>query len=327
MPGATIYSVEGAVWGVLIFGWTSARLSMADSLLDAALTIPAALAGVVNLVACTLSEDSEAIQSSYFNIEFALWMVYASFIVEASSSTELTDTLFGYMAFALVAAALSMSLLTVQLLLSAAAIGPRLWKDLAWMDATVILLTAFHAGLGRGAPKAYGIASTILALNLACLGTLGARMWEISRDEVWEFGVRGAAFFEWLHVGFMLLTGILTVALAYVAKTTQWALITLLCALLTGIILRTVYWARSGGKVEPDRKQPPAASGTLGFPSSQPPPPPQPAAAPPSAPPAAAPTPSAGTAAAATPGLRFNMEPMHGFYPIHARPPAKSKGQ
>jgi len=176
MPGATIYSVEGAVWGVLIFGWASARLSMADSLLDAAVTIPAAFAGVANLIACTLSDDSEAIQSSYFNIELPLWIVYASFVAEASSSTELTDTLFGYMAFALVAAALSMSLLTIQLLLSAAAIGPKLWQKLEWMDATVILLTAFHAGLGRGAQNAYPVACAILVLNLACLGTLGARM-------------------------------------------------------------------------------------------------------------------------------------------------------
>ena len=317
MPGATIYSVEGAVWGVLIFGWASARLSMADSLLDAAVTIPAAFAGVANLIACTLSDDSEAIQSSYFNIELPLWIVYASFVAEASSSTELTDTLFGYMAFALVAAALSMSLLTVQLLLSAAAIGPRLWKDLVWMDATVILLTAFHAGLGRGAPNAYPVACAILVLNLACLGTLGARMWEIPRDTVWKCNIHAAAFVEWLHVGFMCFTGVLSVALAYIAKTTQWALITLLCALITGIIVRTVYWARRGGKVDPDSQQAPAVSGTLGFPSGQPS----------NDQPSALPATAAAAATGPPTGIRFNLEPMHGYYPMHARPPAKSKGQ
>jgi hypothetical protein len=142
-------------------------------------------------------------------------------------------------------------------------------------------------------------------------------MWEIPRDTVWKCNIHAAAFVEWLHVGFMCFTGVLSVALAYIAKTTQWALITLLCALITGIIVRTVYWARLGGKVDPDSQQPPAVSGTLGFPSGQPS----------NDQPSALPATAAAAATGPPTGIRFNLEPMHGYYPMHARPPAKSKGQ
>jgi hypothetical protein len=318
MAGATVYSVEGAVWGAFVLGWASLRLTMAGSLLDQAVTIPVGIAGVVNLIACTLADDSEKVQTAHFNIVITLLLVYLELVVDSASSSALSDTLFGYMAFALVTAAISASLLTVQLLLSAAAIGSKLWSNLYWMDATVLLLTAFHAGLGRGAPNALGISSTILVLNLACFGTLGLCMWEISWDTIWKCGIRAIPFVQWLHVGVTCLTGVLSVALAYVAHTTTWALIILLCALLAGIVVRAIYRVRSGGQIQPDGQPQAAVSGALGFPG-----PPQPSTAP-SAPPAAA-----VNAAAAAPAttLRFHMDPMQGYYPVQARLPVKSKGQ
>lgn len=306
MAGATVYSVEGAVWGVVTLGWITSRLTMAGSVLDQAVGISMAVGSILNLLGCTLAVDSDQVQFAFFTLSLPLWIVYAYFIAETMSSPSVETLLFGSMIFPLVSSALSMAFLTVQVLLSAAALGPNLWKKSTWADASVIFLTGFQAALCWDAADGLGISCAILAADLLCLASLWVRLLELRQGQVFLKIFTGSNI-EIVHAAFVCVAGVLAVGLAAMAKTTTWVLPILMASLLLGIVLRTVYWKPASEEAREGH-----ASAVLGFPGEHP------------AAPAPAPAPVAVTMAP-TNAARFCLEPIYNFQ-NQAKAAGKSKG-
>ena len=292
---------------MVTLGWITGRLAISDSILDQAVGIPVVVGGVANLIGCSLASDSNQVQSAFFGLSFSLWVTYAYFVFETITSSgygvSLERVLFGNMLFPLVFAGTSMALLTVQVLLSAAALGPNLWKASAWVDSSLLLLTGFHAALAWDAPDGLGLSCAILAADLLLFGSLWLRLQELRPGQLYLY-VFTDANIEIVHAVFACVAGVLAVGLAAMAKTAMWAFPLLVFALLLGIVLRTVYWKQSTEEV--------GATATLGFAGAA-----TPAASAPATVPVTMAPPNAS---------RFCLEPIYNFQTQSRAAAGKSKG-
>ena len=236
-----IYALEAAVWGALTAAWLSLRLALTPSLADQSVLVAAIALAVLHLLLSSALDDSPQTEDAYFCALFPLWVLYACMAIEAATSPlKLNAALFGGLFLYQVAAAISLSILTVQVLLSAAAVarGGVIWKSSAlWLDHTLLLLSTLHACLSRESSLEF--ASVLLGLQIIFIGTLGLRLWNFEA----VFGTLPLShIFEILHASVAGVLGILTVAAAYKARTTAWVLPVVIFPLVLYAVLRAAFW-------------------------------------------------------------------------------------
>ena len=236
-----IYALEAAVWGALTAAWLSLRLALTPSLADQSVLVAAIALAVLHLLLSSALDDSPQTEDAYFCALFPLWLLYACMAIEAATSPlKLNAALFGGLFLYQVAAAISLSILTVQVLLSAAAVarGGVIWKSSAlWLDHTLLLLSTLHACLSRESSLEF--ASVLLGLQIIVIGTLWLRLWTFEA----VFGTLPLShIFEILHASVAGVLGILTVAAAYKARTTAWVLPVVIFPLVLYAVLRAAFW-------------------------------------------------------------------------------------
>ena len=239
-----IYSIEGAVWGALTAAWVSARLALAPSATDYATLISAVSASVVNLVASSTLANSEEVHAAYFNIVFSLWITYAYVVTEVGSAvsdarTSLEKSFFGGMYLPLIAAAISLSFLTVQMLIAAAAIHQRLWESLAWLDIAIVFINTAQASVWKQSPlyPAVILFSTLIVI-------LSVPRW--SSD---FFSDRWILWSEYASVTISCACSAYTLGVALSLGTTTWVFGVAIALCLCGILTRTVFRGNSSRSI------------------------------------------------------------------------------
>jgi len=243
-----IYALESAVWAALTAGWLSLRLILTPSLADQTVRVSAIALAVFHLLLSSALYDSPKPDIAYFAALFPQWVLYVCMLLEAGTAPVRVDNaLFGGLFLYFSAAAISLAFLTVQVLLSAAAVAHRgqIWRASAlWVDHTLLLLSSLHACLSQESHLEF--ASALLVMQVIFIVTLGLRLW---RFEDPKFPVSGGTFplalaLEITHGAAAGVLGILTIAAAFVARTTAWVLPVVVVPLVIYAALRAAFWER-----------------------------------------------------------------------------------
>jgi len=223
-----IYAVEQAIWAAICVSWLAVRASASTANADVwILALPSASAVALLVLMSISPEQSDGPILRNFQATFGSWL--ASFLVtlESATTARVWQEILADPYISLVSLGVSLSLSTVQMLLSAAAVAPKFWggqPDNLWADLFIVLATTFQACVVRSSNIA-GY-SVILFLNLLSVVCVGARLWELPE------GVRlGAVTLRQMleSASFSLeMTSLLTaIALAYAYSTTSFATVVL----------------------------------------------------------------------------------------------------
>ena len=245
----SIYALEAAIWGALTAAWVSLRLAVAQSLADQSILIAAVCLAVVHFVLSSIIGNSARTDGAYFNALFPLWAVFTLMVVEASTSPIGIDkALFGGATLFVIPAACSLAFLTVQTILSAAAVcqNTPLWnlRPALWVDETILLVSAVYSCLCSESQLEF--AGLLLGLQILFIGTLGARLWETDYEFlIGAYTIPLAQIWEIVHDALGCVLCILTVAAAYVTHTTKWALVVVAAMLVALVIVRAIYWSHA----------------------------------------------------------------------------------
>ena len=242
---SAIYSVEGAVWGCLTVSWLAVRLSLSRSPLEEAALISAAVLGVSSLVCSSFSTSQEDTNRLYFNMLFAIWLAFVYETAECLTISSLGDKFLSASAlgsvFPTASAAISLSLLTVQVLIAAAATSESVWRDCGWADATVVLVTSFQVCAQRtffeDAALSWVFNSIIFLANAGILAVLGLR--SLAQFPL-SMGIQLLSAEQIMYItsiSLIVLSSAFTLAAAYMSGTTLWAL-----PVVLGIAISSSVW-------------------------------------------------------------------------------------
>lgn len=173
--GISIYTVEGAVWACLSVSWLAIRLSASRSPLDESAVVLAAALALTNFACASLSTDSKNAQRLYFQVVFAAWVSLAYQVADCLSVPALSDKYLnspglGHF-FSVFSVAVSLALLTVQMLVAGAAVPDVLWQGTEWTDVLVALAALFQACAFHGHPQSaeYAISVLIIIMSFSIL--------------------------------------------------------------------------------------------------------------------------------------------------------------
>ena len=238
-PGATVYCVEATVFAILGLAWQFARQGMSEhAVLDAVVLNMLFTVSLLALILTTFL-DAPSIREMHFQVCFTLFLfyLYALFDEPASGSSRFACALFGKMAIYQAAGGVTLAILTILTLCSAAAAHDRLWRSAAWAEGLLVLLPGLHASLKQrydASPALMALIYSLLALfMLASLlrAVLQPRLMLFLPDVFQKTGMFGQV--PWiLSIVCTSLGGILvgTFPIAASATITWVQLLVLLCA-------------------------------------------------------------------------------------------------
>lgn len=242
---SAIYSVEGAVWGCLTVSWLAVRLSLSRSPLEESALISAAVLGVSTLLCSSFSSAPDETNRFYFNMLFGIWIAFVYEIAECLTISSLGDKFLSASAlgsvFPTASGAISLSLLTVQVLIAAAATSESIWRDCGWADAVVVLVTSFQVCAQRtffdDAALSWVFNSIIFLSNAGILAVLGLR--SLAQFPL-SMGIQLLSAEQIMHItsiSLIVLSSAFTLAAAYISGTTLWAL-----PVVLGIAILSSVW-------------------------------------------------------------------------------------
>jgi hypothetical protein len=180
--GISIYSVEGAVWACLTVSWLAIRNSASKSPLEEASLVVAAALAFTNLLCTSFSQERKATQRLYFQLIFAVWVAFAYEIADCLTASKLSDRYLNSpgigRSLSIFSAAVSLALLTVQMLIAAAAVPELLWQGTEWTDVLVALAASFQACAHHGNPQSveYALSVLVVMMSFCVLATTAVRL-------------------------------------------------------------------------------------------------------------------------------------------------------
>lgn len=227
VSGATVYGVEGAVWGCFTGAWLALRLSLARSPVEEFALIPVAGLAVCALLATSASGKAGGalgVELALFHVAFGMWatLVYAT--AEGLLNTEFARGVLENQTFAVASLAVSLSFLTIQTLVAAAAVrSPSVWARTAWAKAVVVLVTTLHACTKHDSQQYLALSVIILWADFAAACLEPFQQWGLPL----ELGVGPLSAQQILDIcslSLQVVSSCFALGLAYASGRTQWAL-------------------------------------------------------------------------------------------------------
>jgi hypothetical protein len=218
----TIYAVEGAIFACVEASYLALRTSLSASPLEQSALVPAAVLGIFNLLCTTVATSPQDLQKLNFHVTFAFWLTFLYSVVECFVSPSLASAL----SINPIAAAVSLAMLTVHMLISAAPVQDVLWQGTIWADIFLALVTNFHACVSHGSPQIFGLSVFILFTNFLVLALVALRVaYPFFPPTVGLGNYNLKQILEILKVCTQALSVILALVAAYLTYHTTWALI------------------------------------------------------------------------------------------------------
>lgn len=212
-----IYSVEGAVLSCVTIAYLAARASLTSAPLEDAHLVPAAVLGIFALVCTTITPNVERVQRTYFHVIFAFWLSLAYGLVEAATAGAIQVNTFS--------ASVSLALLTVQVLIAAAAVSETLWHGSAWADLAVILITWFQACVSHATQGSLAAAGIMCFANGLSAALLYVRpFYQMFPEQAGTGAYSLQQILEILSASLKSLSVVLAIAIAYASGSTIWGL-------------------------------------------------------------------------------------------------------
>jgi hypothetical protein len=243
-----IYALEGAVLSCLTIAYIVARARFSQAPLEDANLIPAAVLGIFALLCATLAQNLERVQRLYFHVVFAFWLSLAYGLLEAFSVGALNVNP--------LTAAVSLALLTVQVLIAAAAVSETMWSGILWADLSIILVTWYHACLHHGTPPLLTAAVVTCFVNSLSTALLFIRpFYELFPDKVGTDKFSLQQILEILSASLKALAVVIAMAVAYPSGGTTWGLPVILTLPMGFLIRHTVLTPAKAEEAQPQQQE------------------------------------------------------------------------
>ena len=211
------YAVEEAIWGVLCGCWLVICSTVSVLDINTWILAPTSAFAILNLVLCSIfTKQSKDLEISLFQMTFGSWLAFTVSVLEILTVPKLTQTVQSPVWVSIPLLAVSMSLSTIQMLLSGAAASPQGWESKprsVWADVYILLITSVHGCVLRLAfPVGF---YCILAVNLLAVCVIGIKLGKPFR------GVANMdLIFEILTFSLQMTSLMLSLGVAYASQTT-----------------------------------------------------------------------------------------------------------
>lgn len=178
--GATVYGVEAAVWACFTGGWVALRSYLHRTPLEEFVLIPASAVAVCGLLATSMSKVPLTIELTLFQVSFGAWFTLAYALAEAFVTSQFAEFFLENMAFAVASLAVSLAFVTIQTLITAAAIpqGTSIWRGSTWAKVALVLLTTLQAGTKHDTHETLAFAVIVLWADFASLCLEPFQLWK-----------------------------------------------------------------------------------------------------------------------------------------------------
>lgn len=178
--GATVYGVEAAVWACFTGGWVALRSYLHRTPLEEFVLVPAAVVAVCGLLATSMSRAPLTIELTLFQATFGAWFTLAYAVAECFVTTQFAEFFLENMAFAVASLAISLAFVTIQTLITAAAIpqGTSIWRDSTWAKVALVLLTTLQTGTKHDTHETLAFAVIVLWADFASLCLEPFQLWK-----------------------------------------------------------------------------------------------------------------------------------------------------
>jgi hypothetical protein len=164
--GVPIYAIESLVISVVELGWMAIpRVAGAMPTAERALLLPLAVAGVLNVLMCSLAEDNRTALGAFASLSLTCTLGYLLVFLEAFSVEAYFQAFFGASPILLTFGSGTLAIMTLHSLLALAAVHERLWAQTAWIEGTLILTPLLlSVACVRSGQGTHGIVALTLAL-------------------------------------------------------------------------------------------------------------------------------------------------------------------
>lgn len=139
--GVPIYAIESLVISVIEFGWLVVPVTAGVSIsADRALLLPLAVAGVLNVLMCSLTADNRTALGAFASLAITCTFAYLLVFLEAMAVGAYAEVYFDNSTLLQFLGAVTLAMMTLHSLLALAAIHDRLWTQTAWIEGTLFLM-------------------------------------------------------------------------------------------------------------------------------------------------------------------------------------------
>ena len=139
--GVPIYAVESLVVSVIEFGWLAIPpVAGGWATADRLLLLPLAIAGVLNVLMCSLTEDNRTSLGAFASLALTCTSGYLLVLLESFSVQPYAHVYFGNSPLLQFFGAGILAVMALHSLLALAAVHDRLWAQTAWIEGTLFLM-------------------------------------------------------------------------------------------------------------------------------------------------------------------------------------------
>lgn len=164
--GVPIYAIESLVVSVLEFGWLAIPSATGASITaDRVLLLPLAVAGVLNVLMCSLTADNRTALGAFASLSITCTFAYLLVFLEAMSVEEYAEVYFDNNTLLQFMGAITLALMALHSLLALAAVHDRIWAQTAWIEGTLFLSPCLLAAIClQTSQRTYGLVTLGLGL-------------------------------------------------------------------------------------------------------------------------------------------------------------------